>query len=148
MIPLRSETPRRTFPIINILLIAANLLVFVYQLSLPPRAGDLLVRQFGLVPVRAERALAHPGAQLVPAIVPLITSMFLHGGFLHILGTMLFLWVFGGNVEDRLGHLRYLGFYFICGIGAGLVQIVVNWGLAIPYVGAIGELSGVVVAYF
>ncbi len=128
MIPLRSETPRRTFPIINVLLILANILVFVYQLSLPPRTGELLVQQFGLVPARTEQALAHPSAQLGPAIVPLVTSMFLHGGLLHILGNMLFLWVFGGNVEDRLGHLRYLGFYFMCGIGAGLAQIVVNWG--------------------
>src|ERR1700680_73890 len=81
MIPLRSETPRRTFPIVNVLLIVANILVFMYQLSLPPRTGDLLVQQLGLVPARAERALAHPGPQLIPALVPLVTSMFLHGGF-------------------------------------------------------------------
>ena len=147
MIPLRSETPRRTFPLVNILLIAANLLVFVYQLSLPPRSGELLVQQFGLVPLRAERALMHPGPQLGPAILPLVTSMFLHGGFLHILGNMLFLRVFGGNVEDRLGHLRYLGFYFICGIGAGLAQIVVNWGSRLPSIGASGAISGVMGAY-
>jgi membrane associated rhomboid family serine protease len=147
MIPLRSETPRRTFPIVNVLLIVANIVVFAYQLSLPPRAGDLLVRQFGLIPVRAERALAHPGAQSGPALVPLVTSMFLHGGILHILGNMLFLWVFGGNVEDRLGHLRYLGFYFICGIGAGLAQIAVNWGSRLPSIGASGAISGVMGAY-
>src|ERR1700680_5290964 len=125
MIPLRSETPRRTFPIVNVLLILANIAVFAYQLSLPPRAGDLLVRQFGLVPVRAERALAHPGPQFAPALIPLVTSMFLHGGFLHILGNMLFLWVFGGNVEDRLGHLRFLGVFFIFGFGGGLGAIAV-----------------------
>jgi membrane associated rhomboid family serine protease len=147
MIPLRSEIKRRTFPVVNILLILANIAVFAYQLSLPPRAGDLLVQQFGLVPVRAERALAHPGPQLGPAFVPLVTSMFLHGGFLHILGNMLFLWVFGGNVEDRLGHLKYLGFYFICGIGAGLAQIVVNWGSRLPSIGASGAISGVMGAY-
>ena len=147
MIPLRSETPRRSFPIVNVLLIVANILVFMYQLSLPPRAGELLVQQFGLVPVRAERALAHPGPQLAPALVPLVSSMFLHGGFLHILGNMLFLWVFGGNVEDRLGHLRYLEFYFICGIGAGLAQIVVNWGSQLPSIGASGAISGVMGAY-
>jgi membrane associated rhomboid family serine protease len=147
MIPLRSETPRRKFPIVNLLLIVANLLVFVYQLSLPPRTGELLVQQFGLIPLRAERALAHPGPGLVPAIVPLVTSMFLHGGFLHILGNMLFLWVFGGNVEDRLGHLRYLGLYFICGIGAGLAQIAVNWGSRLPSIGASGAISGVMGAY-
>ena len=147
MIPLRSETPRRTIAWVNMLLIAANVLVFVYQLSLPPRGGDFLVQQFGLVPLRAEQALAHPGPQLGPAIVPLVTSMFLHGGFLHILGNMLFLWVFGGNVEDRLGHLRYLGFYFICGIGSALAQVVVNWGSRIPSIGASGAISGVMGAY-
>lgn len=147
MIPLRSETPRRTFPIVNVLLIVANILVFMYQLSLAPRTGDLLVQQLGLVPARAERALAHPGPRLVPALVPLITSMFLHAGFLHILGNMLFLWVFGGNVEDRLGHRRYLWFYFMCGIGAGLAQIVLNWGSQLPSIGASGAISGVMGAY-
>jgi membrane associated rhomboid family serine protease len=147
MIPLRSETPRRTFPLINILLVLANVAVFIYQLSLSPRAGDALVQQFGLVPFRAERALAHPGAALGPALIPLVTSMFLHGGFLHIIGNMLFLWVFGGNVEDKLGRAKYLGFYFICGIGAGLSQVVVNWGSRLPSIGASGAISGVMGAY-
>lgn len=147
MIPLRSEIKRHSFPLINILLILANIAVFIYQLSLPPRAGELLVQQFGLVPLRAERALAHPGPQLGPAFLPLVTSMFLHGGFLHILGNMLFLWVFGGNVEDRLGHLKYLGFYFICGIGAGIAQLLVSWGSRLPSIGASGAISGVMGAY-
>ncbi|HZP32583.1 MAG TPA: rhomboid family intramembrane serine protease [Candidatus Acidoferrales bacterium] len=147
MIPLRSEIKRHSFPLINILLILANIAVFIYQLSLPPRAGELLVQQFGLVPLRAERALAHPGPQLGPAFLPLVTSMFLHGGFLHILGNMLFLWVFGGNVEDRLGHLKYLGFYFICGIGAGMAQLLVSWGSRLPSIGASGAISGVMGAY-
>jgi len=147
MIPLRSEIKRGSFPLVNILLVIANIVVFVHQLSLSPRAGELFVQQFGLVPLRAERALAHPGPQLGPALVPLVTSMFLHGGVLHILGNMLFLWVFGGNVEDRLGHLKYLGFYFICGIGAGLAQVLVNWGSRLPSVGASGAISGVMGAY-
>jgi membrane associated rhomboid family serine protease len=147
MIPLRSEIKRRTFPVTNILLILVNIAVFIYQLSLPPHAGELLVQQFGLVPLRAERALAHPGPQLGPALVPLVTSMFLHGGFLHILGNMLFLWVFGGNVEDRLGHIKYLGFYFVCGIGAGLAQLLVNWSSRLPSIGASGAISGVMGAY-
>lgn len=147
MIPLRSETPRRSFPIVNILLILANIAVFIYQLSLPPRAGNQLVLQYGLVPARAEAALAHPGAALGPALVPLVTSMFLHGGFLHILGNMLFLYVFGGNVEDYMGRGRYLGFYFICGIGSGLAQMIVNWGSHLPSIGASGAISGVMGAY-
>src|SRR5579863_243592 len=148
MIPLKSEELRHSPPLVTILLIVANLVIFFYQLSLPPKAGNALVSTMGIVPVRAERLLIHPTTSRVqPALVPLVTSMFLHGGSLHILGNMLFLWVFGGNVEDRLGHLRYLGFYFICGIGAGLAQIAVNWGSPLPSIGASGAISGVMGAY-
>jgi membrane associated rhomboid family serine protease len=147
MIPLKSEEPRRSLPIVTIILIVANLVIFFYQLSLPPRAANALVSSLGIVPVRAERMLVHPMGRIGPALVPLVTSMFLHGGWLHVLGNMLFLWVFGGNVEDRLGHLRYLGFYLICGIGSGLVHILANWGSALPTIGASGAISGVMGAY-
>ena len=147
MIPLRSETPRRTFPIVNVLLIVANILVFAYQLSLPPRAGDLLVRQFGLIPVRAEASAGSSRSAVGSCACAAGDQHVSARGILHILGNMLFLWVFGGNVEDRLGRLRYLGFYFICGIGAGLAQIVVNWGSRLPSIGASGAISGVMGAY-
>ena len=91
--------------------------------------------------------LAHPVGRIGPAIIPLVTSMFLHGGWLHILGNMLFLWVFGGNVEDRLGHMRYLVFYFICGIGSAVVHILANWGSKVPTIGASGAISGIMGAY-
>jgi membrane associated rhomboid family serine protease len=126
MIPLRAENPRRTFAIVNLLLIALNITVFIYQVSLPPKAADRLVLRMGVVPGRAERLLT--GASIRPAgvasaVLPLFTSMFLHGGVLHLLGNMLFLWVFGASVEDHVGHLPYLMFYFICGLGAGVAHI-------------------------
>ena len=148
MIPLRAENTRRSFAAVCVLLIAANVAVFVYQISLPAKAGNALVASFGVVPARTERLLAHPtGPAAAVAIIPLFTSMFLHGGVLHILGNMLFLWVFGASVEDRLGHLRYLLFYLVCGIGAGLVHIVANWGSRVPSIGASGAISGVMGAY-
>jgi membrane associated rhomboid family serine protease len=147
VIPLRAENPHRSFAIVNALLIVANILAFVYQVTLPPRAGSALVSHFGVVPARAERALEHPGVSIPLAAVPLVTSMFLHGGILHLLGNMLFLWVFGGSVEDRFGHKAYLLFYFVCGIGAGLTHIVANWGSTVPSIGASGAISGVMGAY-
>jgi membrane associated rhomboid family serine protease len=147
MIPLRAENPRRSFAFVNALLIVANIVVFIYQVSLPPRANLALVNTYGVVPARAERVLAHPGANIAITAVSLVTSMFLHGGILHILGNMLFLWVFGGSVEDRLGHKFYLLFYMLCGIGAGITHIVANWGSPLPSVGASGAISGVMGAY-
>ncbi len=148
MIPLRAETFRKTFALINILLIAVNVACFVYQLTLPPRAGDALVAGLGVVPARAERMVAHPTERTVSdTVVPLVASMFLHGGILHIAGNMLFLWVFGASVEDRLGHMRYLIFYLVSGIGAGLTHVVANWGSHVPSIGASGAISGVMGAY-
>ena len=147
MIPLKSEEPRRNFPIVTVLLIALNFFVFFYQLSLRPKTENALIASLGVVPARAERMLAHPAGRVGPAIIPLVTSMFLHGGWLHILGNMLFLWVFGGNVEDRLGHSRYVAFYFVCGIGSAIVHILANWGSAVPTIGASGAISGVMGAY-
>jgi membrane associated rhomboid family serine protease len=166
MIPLRAENPRRTFAVVNILLIAANIVLFLYQVSLPQNAADKLVLNFGVVPARAEQVLtpARPATRvagrsprsapvsrsasaLVPLVISLFTSMFLHGGVLHLLGNMLFLWVFGASVEDHFGHLHYLMFYFICGLGAGLTHILANWGSTIPSIGASGAISGVMGAY-
>jgi membrane associated rhomboid family serine protease len=147
MIPLRTENPRHSFAVANGVLIAVNVLVFLYQLSLPPRAGAALVSTFGIIPACAEQMLTHPDAQLAGALTPLVTGMFLHGGLLHLLGNMLFLWVFGGSVEDRLGHLRYVAFYMVCGVGSGLIHTLVNWGSTIPSIGASGAISGIMGAY-
>ena len=147
MIPLKNMMARRSVPVITILLIVANILVFCYQLSLSHAANDALIRTFGLVPLRMKLALSGSHYTLVEAFLPLITCMFLHGGFLHILGNMWFLWIFGGAVEERLGSVSYLLFYFICGIGSGLAQALFSWGTSLPSIGASGAISGVLGAY-
>ncbi len=147
MIPLKDMTPRRSLPIVTILLIAANIAVFVYQLSLPPRALDTFINTYALIPSNMHLALEGRHYTLLQAFLPLVTCMFLHGGFLHIIGNMLFLWIFGANVEDRLGSLTYLPFYFVCGIGSGLSQAIFSWGSHVPSLGASGAISGVLGAY-
>ncbi|HYL69071.1 MAG TPA: rhomboid family intramembrane serine protease [Candidatus Limnocylindria bacterium] len=148
MIPLKDMSPRRSLPLVTILLIVANVLVFFYQIGLSPRAADAFINTYGLVPVRIQFALAgSPRVTLGAALVPLFTCMFLHGGWLHILGNMWFLWIFGGNVEDRLGSLTYLVFYLVCGIASGVTQTIFSWGSHIPSVGASGAISGILGAY-
>jgi membrane associated rhomboid family serine protease len=148
MIPLKDMSPRRSVPLVTILLIIANVLVFFYQIGLPPRAADTFINAYGLVPARIQLALAgSPRVTLGSALVPLFTCMFLHGGWLHILGNMWFLWIFGGNVEDRLGPLTYLLFYLVCGIASGVAQALFSWGSHIPSVGASGAISGILGAY-
>lgn len=150
MIPLKSENPRISPPIVNTILIVANILIFFYQLSLGPKAGQHLVNTYGLVPIRAELFLnptPKTAVSLPQLVEPLLTSMFLHAGWLHVLGNMLFLWVFGGSVEDRLGHFPYLFFYLVCGVGSGLFHVLLNWGSKIPTIGASGAISGVMGAY-
>src|SRR5215469_11681223 len=147
MIPLKNLDPRRSFPIITLILIAVNVLVFVHQLSLPPRVADAFVSQYGLVPAKISLALAGRHYTLLDALLPLFTCMFLHGGFLHIIGNMWFLWIFGANVEDRLGPLPYLLFYLICGVGSGATQVAFSWGSRVPSIGASGAISGVLGAF-
>jgi membrane associated rhomboid family serine protease len=147
MIPVKDLTPRRSFPVMTLLLILANVAVFSYQLSLTPKASDALVNTYGLVPHKI--ALALQGKRYTPeqALLPLVTCMFLHGGFLHIIGNMWFLWIFGGNVEDSLGSIPYLFFYLFCGIGSGMAQVMFSWGSHLPSIGASGAISGVLGAY-
>jgi membrane associated rhomboid family serine protease len=148
VIPLKDLTPRRSFPVITLLLIVANLLVFFYQLSLPPKMADALVMTYGLVPVRIQYALAGSHhVTLAQAFIPLFTCMFLHGGWMHIIGNMWFLWIFGGNVEDRFGAIPYLLFYIVCGLGSGISQVLFSWGSKIPSIGASGAISGVLGGY-
>jgi len=147
MIPLKDTTPRRSFPFITVLLIVVNFIVFFHQISLSPAAGDAFIRVYGLVPHRIQLALAGRHYTLVQALVPLFTCMFLHGGWLHIIGNMWFLWIFGGNVEDRMGSASYLLFYAICGLGSGISQVAFSWGSAIPSIGASGAIAGVLGAY-
>ena len=133
MIPLRDTIPSSRVPLVNSGIIAANVAVFLYETTLGPRL-DAFVYTYGLVP----REFA-PGA--------LVTSMFLHGGWGHVLGNMLYLYIFGDNVEDRLGHLRYLAFYVLCGVAAGATQALTSPQSSVPMVGASGAIAGVSGAY-
>ena len=147
MIPLRVDIFRTRVAITNGLLITVNVLAFLYELSLSARSGRAFMYTFGLIPAHEQLLFAPHGITLGQAIAPMFTSMFLHGGWMHLLGNMLFLWVFGGSVEEALGHFQYLIFYLICGIGSATVHTVFNWGSKVPTVGASGAISGVMGAF-
>ena len=135
MIPLRDVIPSRTTPFVTVAIIAVNALAFWFELSMPAPARQAFLFQFGVVPA----TFAWP---------TLLSSMFLHAGWLHIIGNMWFLWIFGDNVEDRLGHGRYLVFYLLCGAVSGIAQTLVNPNSPIPTIGASGAIAGVMGAYF
>jgi rhomboid family protein len=149
-IPLKDLNPSRTYPFVNITLIFANIAAFIYEIgleaTLPRQAYEALLLSYSTVPARFPAFLAGH-ANFEPSFMPLITSMFLHAGFLHLAGNMLFLWIFGDNVEDFFGHFTYLFFYLVCGIGAGLLHVLFNLHSTIPAVGASGAISGVMGAY-
>ncbi|MCX8043455.1 MAG: rhomboid family intramembrane serine protease [Desulfobacterota bacterium] len=143
MIPLKDTIPSRTFPFVNYLLIAINIICFFYQLSLGPYVQHF-ISLWGVVPLRVTTLQG----DFYQIFSPFITSMFLHGGWLHVLGNMLYLYIFGDNVEDRLGHVRYLIFYLLCGICASVTQVLAAPYARIPMVGASGAIAGVMGAYF
>jgi membrane associated rhomboid family serine protease len=145
-IPLRDENPSGKFAFVNVGLLLSNIAVFIYQLTLTPHAFKALVLANAMVPARVSGWMSGHGS-FEAAFLPLVTSMFLHSGFAHILGNMLFLWIFGDNVEAEFGHLQYLLFYFVCGIGAGLTHIAFNLHSHLPALGASGAISGVMGAY-
>jgi membrane associated rhomboid family serine protease len=145
-IPLRDENPSRQFAFVNAGLILSNLAVFIYQLTLPPNLAKALVMANAIVPAKIFAWVSGHGSFEL-AFLPLLTSMFLHSGFAHILGNLLFLWIFGDNVEAIFGHFRYLLFYLFCGIGAGLVHVAFNLQSHLPALGASGAISGVMGAY-
>jgi len=145
-LPLRDENPSGKFAVVNVCLLLANVVVFLYELMLTPHAARAMEITYGVIPARIPAWLAGHGT-LEAALLPFVTSMFLHGGWAHILGNMLFLWIFGDNVEATLGHLGYLLFYFVCGIGSGLVHAAFNLHSHLPAVGASGAISGVLGAY-
>jgi membrane associated rhomboid family serine protease len=145
-IPLKDLNPRRTYPVVNTLLILSNVIVFLYELTLPPRQQQIFELANATIPNHIRLALNGHGS-LEAAFLPLFTSMFMHSGFLHIAGNMLFLWIFGDNVEDYFGHFPYLLFYLVCGIGSGLTHILFNLHSSLPALGASGAISGVMGAY-
>ncbi len=147
MIPLRDNIPSRRFPLMNLLLIAVNFLVFFHELSLGKRALYASIMTYGVVPAHLLEAVAHPSPTSGQVYATLVTAQFLHGGWLHIVGNMLFLWVFGDNVEDRMGRLRYLVFYLLVGALANLVFALAQPGSLLPTIGASGAIAGVLGAY-
>ena len=140
MIPLYDTLHSRRFPVVNWLLIGVNVLVFLYEISLSPAGLDRLTRTWGLVPVQL---LAHPAALWIT----IFTSMFLHGGWFHILSNMWVLFIFGDNIEDRLGGMRYLVFYLLSGVAAALMETFILPASTVPTIGASGAIAGVLGAY-
>jgi len=148
VVPLRDDNPTAVTPYVTYGLIAANVLVFLFELSLPPQQLDAFFHLAAVVPRELSASFAGiPVNQPVPEWATLISSQFLHGGFLHLAGNMWFLWIFGNNVEDRLGHVRYLFFYLACGVLATLAQWFFSQTSGIPSLGASGAIAGVLGAY-
>ena len=152
MFPLKDDLPTRTTPFVTVALIAANVLVYLYQVSLEvgggegARAAQAFAMEFGLLPCRLTGACSLPG-DLPSPMFTVFSSMFLHGSMFHIGGNMLYLWIFGNNVEDTLGHGRYLLFYLASGVAAAATQMVVDSHSRVPMIGASGAVSGVLGAY-
>jgi membrane associated rhomboid family serine protease len=147
--PIRDTIPHRNPPVATWLLIVVNAVIFLIELMLPPSALEQFLYLFGIVPAR----FVHPDWALwvgfpIDDYWPFLTSMFLHGGWLHVIGNMWTLWIFGDNVEDRMGSVRFVIFYLICGLAAGIVQTLTNPSSSIPTVGASGAIAGVMGAYF
>ena len=147
MLPIRDDTPRSTTPFITYFLIVLNLAIFLYQWTLGPQLEHSFESNFALIPRNVESWLTGSVPASV-AFVPFFSSMFLHGSWLHVIGNMWFLAIFGDNVEDRLGHFSYLLFYLVCGLCANLAHFAFNFLSPVPTVGASGAIAGVMGAYF
>ncbi len=148
MIPLRDDNPTRRTAFITVGIIVACTLVFLWQVSHPARLQQALVYSFGFIPATlfAGQELP-PELQVIPAEMTVFSAMFLHGGLLHLAGNMLYLWIFGNNVEDAMGHVRFVFFYLICGVAAAMTQAVMNPDAVLPMIGASGAVAGVLGAY-
>jgi membrane associated rhomboid family serine protease len=135
MFPLSDVIPSRTTPVVTVSVIILNSIVFLYQVTLPDRLLEQFVARYALIPAWFSWETV-------------FTSMFLHGGWMHVIGNMLYLWIFGDNVEDRLGHVRFLLFYFASGCAAAILQLMINPFSTVPMLGASGAIAGVMGAYF
>lgn len=147
MIPLNDENPSNTVPVINILLIVTNISVFIYMNYFAPLATRSIIAKLGFIPYELSHFVDVNPTNLVPIPLTIFTAMFMHGGWLHLLSNMLYLWIFGDNIEDKLGHIKYLIFYIMCGITATLVHGFININSRIPTLGASGAIAGVLGAY-
>jgi membrane associated rhomboid family serine protease len=149
MLPLRDDQPRYSTPWVTGFLIALNLVIFLFEAALDPRSLNLVIHQFGVVPYHLGVFLGGSSRYTLPEIVlPFFTSMFLHGSWMHVIGNMWFLFIFGDNVEDWLGHFKYLVFYLLTGLIAMMTQVAINLHSTVPSIGASGAIAGVLGAYF
>jgi membrane associated rhomboid family serine protease len=152
MIPLRDTNPTRRFPVVTIALIAICVAAFAAELAVQSTGGDealdRLYLQFGLIPAELTSSMPHhPGDPASIGILTVLTSMFLHGGWIHLIGNMLYLWIFGNNIEDRFGRLGYLVFYLVGGVAAAASQVVIDPTSDVPVIGASGAIAAVLGAY-
>jgi membrane associated rhomboid family serine protease len=147
LIPIRDTIQSETYPIINYVLIAINILAFLVEQSMGRNFNEFIFT-YGLVPARYSVPQISGHFTTDQQVIAFLTFMFLHGGFFHLLGNMWFLYIFGDNVEDRLGHFRYLIFYLMCGLASGISHLFLNWTSQIPTIGASGAIAGVMGAYF
>ncbi|MFP5350746.1 MAG: rhomboid family intramembrane serine protease [Gammaproteobacteria bacterium] len=148
MIPLRDDLPTRRAPILTITFIVACCIVFLWQISLGERGFQVAVYSLGVIPATLlGNETLPPEFYRIPPTLTVFSSMFLHGGWMHLIGNMLYLWIFGNNVEDSMGHTRFVIFYLACGVAAALVQALPNPDSVIPMIGASGAISGVLGAY-
>jgi membrane associated rhomboid family serine protease len=145
MIPIRDKNRSLTTPVVNYVLLGICVVVFLCQFFLGERQEGFIL-QFAVIPQAVSLGLGGQVA-VVPAFLPLVTSMFLHGGWMHLLGNMIYLFIFGDNVEDRLGHGRYVCFYLLCGVASAAAQVVSDPASQVPLIGASGAIAGVLGAY-
>jgi membrane associated rhomboid family serine protease len=146
MIPLRDANPSRTFPLITIIIIVINVVVFLYEMSLGKNL-DAFFNSFALIPARYFYLGTQDGFHFIERYYPFFTSQFLHGGWIHVIGNMWMFWIFGDNIEDRLGHFKFILFYLLCGVAAGFTHVYTNSSSPVPTVGASGAIAGVMGAY-
>jgi membrane associated rhomboid family serine protease len=147
MIPLKDNNPTRTFPFVTLTLIGLNCAVFICQL-LATKGFHYVVAQMAIRPYELSHLTDLPPETPIPLVLTVFTAMFMHGGFLHIIGNMLYLWIFGNNVEDVLGHTRFALFYLTCGVISSAAHVLTNLNSPIPMLGASGAIAGVLGAYF
>ena len=148
MLPLHDDTPTSSTPVVTVAFIIVCSLVFLYQSSLPSNPGEIFVYQFGAIPaVLLGHAVLPPEAMAIPAFSTLLTSMFLHGSWMHLFGNMLYLWIFGNNIEDVMGSTKFVMFYLLCGIVAAFSHALTDPASTVPMVGASGAISGILGAY-
>jgi membrane associated rhomboid family serine protease len=149
VIPLHDDNPTERFPFVTIVFMAVCTAVFLYQESLPQNSAGEFVFHYGAIPavLFGYASLPEEVGAAIPASFTLLTSMFLHGGWMHLLGNMLYLWIFGNNVEDAMGHAKYIVFYILCGILAAITHAMTDSSSQIPMVGASGAISAVLGAY-